>query len=77
MDYRLEDALRELDRHCGPHSSPYWWRQASMQKLTALGYAEPWHPGGVIRKRPAYRITSTGRAALGGGKSAAEDRIRA
>jgi hypothetical protein len=51
------EALRELAKHRG---GPYWWRQASMKKLLAMGLVEAWHPEKKITKRMAHRLTAKG-----------------
>ncbi|MDW9481694.1 hypothetical protein GOB57_23895 [Sinorhizobium meliloti] len=53
-------SLRELRRYRGP----YWWRQASMKKLLAMGLVETWHPDGKVIKRMAHRLTKKGIDAL-------------
>lgn len=62
------DTLRELAGFDGQNRC-YWWRQASCARLAELGLAEQYTPPSVaerprLKARP-YRITASGRAALG------------
>ena len=60
----LLSALQDVSR-C--HGSPYWWREASMKKLEAMGFVEKYCPPSVaerprMKARP-WRVTSAGLAA--------------
>lgn len=63
---RLKDALEELHRYTENRNVIYWWRRASMAKLSELGLAEQYRPPSVTasRKDLPYRIMPAGRAAL-------------
>lgn len=60
------EALEEIGRkQVGIVFQPYWFRQASMQKLYRRGFVEPM-PGYDMYKRPGWRITPAGREHLKG-----------
>lgn len=50
-------------RECASYTdTPYWFHQAKMRILERFEYVEPWNPrGGKELKRPAWRVTDTGR----------------
>ena len=61
MDVRMFDAMVELRDHEHAGRGPFWWRQASMKRLFAMGLVEPWHPEGKELKRMASRLTPKGK----------------
>lgn len=65
---RLIEALVECERYTTKIKGLYWWREASMKKLEAMGLVEQWLPPSVaerprMKARP-YRITDKGREFL-------------
>lgn len=77
MNNRLITALKEISTYTVRTNRLYWFRQASMRELEALGYVEQWLPPSVaerprMKQRP-WRITDAGRAALDQDKGGGND----